>query len=175
MFEIIPVTCTQVDWSRFVSGTNRLINRSPTRELDNASVQPGLPQHFIPALGEFACKGTTPTQAMKHGELILKHMMFGFLVACPHPLTFQIVTSGHNLDVLMTEPSRGKENFIISGNLATWKSAIINGCSDHAEPESREFYNAMWTFFNSFGLGEIFASHRRKDLKDTTWALEQKR
>lgn len=175
MFEIQPISMTQIDWNAFVTKVNLTLQRSPTRSLDAAGVTPGLPPSYIAALAEFHCKGAQPNQAMKNSDLYLPHMSFGFLVSCDRETMHQLLIAGGDFSIIMAEPGRMKENFIITGTLETWKRAIIKSCQSEAFPEIREFMNYFWIFFDKMGFREIFADHRRKDLKDGTFALEQKR
>lgn len=166
---------TQVDWPRFVGTINSAIGRSPTRELDASNMPSGTPASFIAALGEFQNKGTHPTNALRDNLQLQKHMSFGFFVACDRETLHQILIAGEDFQVLLAEPGRMKEHFIITGTLYTWRVAITKGCQEDSPVESREFFNHMWILFDKFGFRDVFGTHRRKDLKDKTFMLEQRR
>jgi hypothetical protein len=175
MFEILPITMTVTDWTKFVAGANRMIARSPTRGLDAASMDVGTPASFIPALLEFTSKGSDPRLRGSGVDRVLEHMSFGFLVSTSSEILKCITIDCEGLKVLIAEPGRHKENYIVSGTLKAWKTAIIHFCTDGTNVEGREFFNSMWDFFNKMGFSEVFGGYRRKDLKDNTWILEAKK
>lgn len=132
----------------------------------------GVPSSFIPALGELNKKGTTPSQAFRDSEYFLKHISFGFFVSSDRETLHQLLIAGQDFAIIMAEPGRNKENYVITGSLYTWKRAIVDSCNPESQPESREFMNWIWVFLEKMGFKDVFTQYRRKDAKDGTFVLE---
>lgn len=175
MFEIVPIATTTVDWNRFVTSVNTAIGRSPTRELDATGIPVGSLSSFIPALAEFQEKETSPVDALKNNSRLQKHMMFSFFIASDRETLHQLLIAGQDFQVIMGDPGRQREHYVLTGSLDTWRNAIIMGCQDDFPIEGREFFNKMWEFFAKVGFQDIFGKYRRKDLQDKTFKLEDRR
>lgn len=173
--EITLVAATQVGWERWVIQVNEALGRSPTHELDNCGMPVGSPGTYLASLAEFNRRGSNPVTACKDADRVLSHLGFSFLVACDRDMALAILKQSVGLFILDAEPSRGRENFLISGNLRDWRSCVVECCKPDVPPEARAFYNAVWVALDRLGFRDIFATHIRKDLKDHTFILEQKR
>ncbi len=77
--------------------------------------------------------------------------------------------------MLSSEPSRGRENLLITASLRDWSTAVLEACTPAGDPDVRTFFNEVWKTLDRLGFRDIFARHQRKDLKDNTFALEYRR
>jgi hypothetical protein len=173
--EITLIAGTAVDWNRFVSTANCALGRSPTKELDNCGLPVGNPSSYVAALAEFARPGSNPVTSIRDSDKVLDHMSFSFLVAVDRDTALAVLKPSPGLAVLPADSTKGRENLILTGSLRAWRTAVVEGCSPSASQEARAFYNAVWQLFDKMGLREAFGKFTRKDLKDTTFALEAKR
>lgn len=173
--DITLIAGTAVDWQRFVSEINCALSRSPTRELDKCEIPVGGPASYIAALAEFHKPGSNPVTAIKDSDKALAHLSFTFLVSVDQAVAMAILKQSVGLTVLAAEPSKGRENLILTGSLRDWRTATVEGCSPSGSQEARIFYNALWNVFDKMGFREAFARYIRRELKDTTFALEARR
>lgn len=173
--EITLVAGTNVDWNRLVTGVNDALGRSPTKELDNCGMPVGSPGTYLAALAEFNRRGSNPVTACRDADRTLTHLSFTFLVNCDRDMAMAVLKQSVGLFVLDAEPSRGRENFVITGNLRDWRSCVVECCRPEAPAEARAFYNAVWVQLDRLGFRDVFGSLARRDLKDHTFALEFKR
>ena len=173
--EITLVAGTATDWPRFVSAVNATLGRSPTRELDNCGMTVGSPGTYLAALAEFQKAGSNPLTAVREADRTLEHLSLTFLCAVDTPTALAVLKASYGLAVLGCEPSRGRDNFLLSGSLRNWRTAVVENCTPGADPQARAFFNSVWSTLDRLGFRDLFARYQRKDLKDTTFALEQKR
>jgi len=173
--EITLVAGTSVDWSRFVSLVDLTLGRSPTRELDNCGMAVGSPGTYLAALAEFNRRWSNPVTACRDAERALTHLSFSFLASCDRDTAMAVLKQSVGLFILDAEPSRGRENFLISGNLRDWRACVVECCRPEATPEARAFYNAVWSALDRLGFRDVFGALARRDLKDHTFVLEAKK
>ena len=151
---------------------NETLGRSPTRELDNASMQVGSPGTYLAALAEYHRPRSNPVTALRDADRTLTHLSYTFLVGCDRDMAVCVLKCSVGLFVLDAEPSRGRENFLITGNLRDWRSCVVESCTPDSPAEARAFYNAVWSAFDRLGFRDVFAAYRRRDMRDQTFVLE---
>lgn len=173
--EITLVAGTAVDWPRFVSAVNTALGRSPTRELDNCGLKVGSPATYIASLGEFTKPGTNPITVLKDADRLLAHVNLTFLVAVDRDTALSLLKHSLGLSVLSSEPSRGRENLLITASLRDWRTAVLEACTPNSDPDVRTFFNSVWKVLDGLGFRDIFHRYQRKDLKDYSFALEYRR
>ncbi len=173
--DVVPIAGTAIDWMKFVSTINDILGRSPTRELDNCGLPVGTPPTYISALAEFNRQGSNPIMAVQNADRLLEHLSFSFLVSCDRDMMMIVLKQTVGLNILSAEPSRGRENFIITGTLRNWKTVIVEGSGPDSCVEARQFFNEVWKCLDKLGLRDLFANLHRRELRDRTFALEHKR
>lgn len=173
--EIALIAGTSTDWDRFVTTANTALGRSPTRELDNCGMPVGSQGTYLAALAEFNRRGSNPVTACREADRVLTHISFSFFVSCDHAMAMVVLKQSVGLFILDAEPSRGRENFVISGNLRDWRTCVLECSTAGAPAEARAFYNAVWAALDTLGFRDIFAGFVRKDMKDHTFALEHRK
>jgi hypothetical protein len=173
--ELTLIAGTAVDWNRFVSNANCALGRSPTKELDRCELPAGTPSSYVAALAEFARPGSNPVTSLRDSDKVLDHLHYSFLAAVDRDTALAVLKQSSGLAVLAAEPTKGRENLILTGSLRDWRTAVVEGCAPSACPDARVFYNAVWQLFDRMGFREAFGRCHRRDLKDTTFALEAKR
>ena len=171
--EVTLIAGTAVDWQKFVTTSNNALLRSPTRELDKAFLPVGSIATYVAALLEIIRPGANPFTAIKDAERVLGHLTFTFFVTIDREDAMAMLKQSIGLIVTSAEPSQGRENLIISGNLRDWKTAVIEACTgSEGTHGSRVFYNEIWKTFDKLGFRDVFSKYQRTDLRDQTFALE---
>ena len=143
-----------------MSTVNTILGRSPTRGLDDCGLPVGNPGSYVAALAEFARPGSNPVTAVKEAERLYAHLTFTFLVAVDRETAMLVLKSSAGLIVTSAEPSRGRENLIVTGNLRDWKLAVVEASTQATPSEIRTFYNELWAIFERLGFRDIFAHYR---------------
>jgi hypothetical protein len=173
--EITLIAGTAVDWPRFVAKANETLGRSPTRELDNCKMAVGSAGSYLAALAEYANPGSNPITAAKEADRVLTHISFSFLVSCDPATAVAVFKQSVGIVFLPAEPSRCRENFIATGNLRDWRTAVVEACVKDGAVEARLFYNQVWVVLDKLGFRDIFARYFRRDLKDQSFSLEERK
>lgn len=156
---------TQIDIKGLLSVVKHTLKKS--LKIDELKLEPEHPLSLLVTLTDF--KGV-PCSFPNLGSL-LKHEHYTYLVHCKERDMFEIAwESGLNIT---TDPDN--ELGIVSGNLAQWRSSILDGCSDSSLDSFREFTNLILIDLESKGLSQIFSNYRKVVLKDTTFKLLEKK
>ena len=159
--EITLIAGTSVDWTRFVSTVNTILGRSPTRGLDDCGLPVGNPGSYVAALAEFARPGSNPVTAVKEAERLYAHLTFTFLVAVDRETAMLVLKSSAGLIVTSAEPSRGRENLIVTGNLRDWKLAVVEGRRRQRCPRSARSTTSCGR--SSIVLGSVTSLHTTRE------------
>ncbi len=173
--DIHLIAGTAVHWQRFVTATNAALGRSPTRSLDEYELPVGNPSSYVAALAEFARPGSNPLTSVRDGDRLFNHLFFTFLVGVDAGTAMSVLKVSTGLIVTSAEPSRGRENLIVSGTLKAWKDAIVESCVPGTDPDVRRFYNDVWAVFDRLGFRDVFARYQRREQKDNTFVLETRK
>ena len=159
---IIPIVAPNINWPSFVSQTNNLVGRSPTRSLDAAGLPVGDQFSFIASLAEFQYAASEPWGSVKFSDRILRTLHYAFL--CESPIG-NIIRRSTDLDIIT--PEGYDDVFIVSGNLEAFRNAIVS-CKD---PQIRPFMNALYGVFNKAGLIQIFKRWKITNNSDGTFSF----
>ena len=158
-----------IRWMQFITACQASIGRSPTRSLDVARIQPGLPASFVQALGEFQHSDTAPLPFLKsrQADLILEHISYTFLLAADEAVMRELLKLG-KLKLLFAENSNVA---VGTGNLIDWKSTIVHGCHPKALKGLRELINRVQHQFSIIGMSWLWQDTLRQATSDGTVAL----
>lgn len=171
---IMPQSKTAVDWPNFLKATMDSTGRSATRSLDQAKIKPDSLYAYLCAMGEMRKPNSTPLEVARDPGLILQHISYGFLVAAPKQLFFEVLESS-DLSVMITNTVRKDLKLgVITGTLEEWRSAIINGASRHSSDNLRKFADHCLKFLEKEGFGQIWNGYTKVKQSDGTLLLERK-
>ena len=104
---------------------------------------------------------------------VMKHVFLSFMGVLSVQTWIEIQTLS-NLDVTAnTTPSLGQYLILASGNLVTWREAIINGCTDAVSIAVRHFFNACLLQLEQAKLKVIWSDFIKSTRPDGTFILER--
>lgn len=167
MYEIIPLSVSQVNWPAFNSMCQEVLGVDPLRSLDNEGIDPKDPAAFIAGLGF----GESPRQFMRDAKdtNALNHVFMSFAAKLPNFLIF-ILSSKTNLKLLVKQ-GRQDHLVVLSGTGADWYEAIRVGCSESVDIEFRRLMTKVFNSFQNTCYREVFSNLNRKSLDDGTIVL----
>lgn len=173
--EPVAIIVQQPDilWGRFIAACQEHIGRSPTRELDKARIQPGLPHSFIPTLGEFQHAGTAPIPYIKSVESdpALEQIYYSLLIACDEKVMTGFIRL-QNLKIMLADDS---ETAVATGNLLEWRRVIVQGTHPSVSKNLRILVNRIQHAFSHVGLGLLWQDLVRQTTSDGTIAFIPKK
>ena len=172
MFNIQQILGTQIDWHAYVSATNNLLGRSPTRSLDTYGMAAGSVISFIGSIGEFEVPGTNPWQYVAEADYQLELIQLGFLVWSDSKDEMDYLIRYTCLHKVITID---ETVIILVGNVRVWRDEVVHFMRPGFPKPVREFYTGMHRFMCSkLGMDTIFKSYDRIKQSDGTIALEYK-
>lgn len=162
----------EIIWQKFIAACQEQIGRSPTRSLDGARVQPGLPPSFVAALGEFQHADTPPLSFLKDRESdhVLEHLTYSLLIASDNKAMVELVKLGR-LKLIFADDS---DVAIATGSLLDWRTIIKQGCHPKASKSLRTTVNRIQHAFAISGLSFLWQDMIRQTTNDGTVALVPK-
>lgn len=166
------IAATGVDWSRFVTNTESMIGRSPTRQLDKCCIEVGSLPTYLASLAEFNLQGSNPVAMGEFDPRLMEHMHFTFLLSCDPAVLMTLLKTSKDVKVISAEPAKNRENVIMTASLLAWRDMIILSCRREVDSDTRAVFNGIWTILAKLGFKDIFAGYRRKDVSDHTFILE---
>lgn len=168
--QVIPVVAPNINWEEFVAVVNVTLGRSPTDSLDAAGIAPGTLKTFIAALGEFEHQGTTPVPYLRSRscDKALEHISFSFIII---DADICGILRLNKLSLLSATPGVT----LMSGTLRQWRETLIEGSRARNDHHTRLILNEVSRHFLRFGLSDLFAEYEIVDLRDGTFALENKK
>jgi hypothetical protein len=166
-YEIYPLAITQGNWSVFIDTCQRILGHSPTRGIDLCHLEVGDPAAFLGSL----TMENTPLETLREGGGVFAHFMSSFLLVADSLAVCELARTC--LRMWWQKGRRRDEHIIVvSGTMAEWKDAILQGCRTDAEIELRWIMNHVVMQFEQTGLREVFNGYRKKQLLDETFILE---
>lgn len=166
----VIIQTPQLDPPVFLSLCADMLGYTPARAADAAGLTGVL--HLLACYTAFRDQHAKPT--VKAGFDIYELLSFGTLfVADDRDMGDLLEIAG--LPFILTETRiRGIQSAIVSGNLRQWRVAILRGCQANQSTLIRACYDKLYLAFADLGLADAFG-HRRKDLGDGTFLLEDLR
>jgi hypothetical protein len=169
MVEIVLLSKTETVRD-FLPLLQKVLKRNVARGLDARKMA----FEYLSTIGEFHQIGTDPLQAHRDAGSQLRHLHFSFLVVTVESYLQEIAMEGLLGITLADAPPRGLDVAIMSGNLEQWRTTIINGCSDRAIDEVREFCTKILAAFDLLGYTRVFEAYTRKQKSDGLLLLTYK-
>lgn len=155
MFEIIPLSCTKVNWPAFLSAGKQLTGSTSNVKQDLGG--------YLLSLSELL---TGSAKAWG----VLRHVHVSFLVIGFEEF-FRGVREETDLAISTTAIQAGHKAAVVSGTLDQWRVAIINCSSDRMSTEVRMLTNQFMTHFESSGLGSLWQGYSKSPMPDKTLKL----
>lgn len=156
--QVFPITITQLDINTFLRLNGEVSGRSLTRELDKTTETVASQKGQLLLLESF---GNNSAQA-------LSHLYYGFFITADERVLWRCMFQG--LTSLLNEEGTA---LILTGNLSTWATAILNGCQESVSIELRQIFNMIFFFFEQVGFRQIlWPKHQKQTIKDGTFILK---
>lgn len=166
---VTPIAVTNVDWTKLLSLSSQLLQRSLSTPLDARGIKVGTLGSFVSALGVFHTSSIDPVQIQREPGSLLRHSMVSFLVGCDQELIFEILLHGRVAVVDCELP----KVFILSASLEDWRTTIINFATPLVTRDLRSFAAILLKEFDTLGLTRIFEDYSRQ-YKGTELVLSEK-
>lgn len=175
MTNIIPIIIPHVNMNALFSGAATLLGHSITRGIDNANSLHNDDAKIISAIAEFSNNEELGLrEALREADHELFFLYYGFLVQTDG-FTIATVREWTRLDITSVQTPDGSIAAIVAGNLAEWKRATRECCSEKATFQVRLLFDKALLYFESIGLGDVWFEYRRRGLPDKTFLIEHKK
>lgn len=166
--EVVFLGRLEIDHDTYLASANEALGRSISRKIDGQGLSITETFGYLTTLAE-----------MKDGASdidgsILNHSFYSFMLVCPMETLFDL-REHTNLSVHSEPCKRGLHFSVVSGNLSTWREAIINCCADHATFEVRLVMDKCLLLFEKEGLGKLWAKYVKRPSGDGTFKLIESR
>lgn len=163
MVEALLITRPKIDFNNLFLATSQALGRSITKEIDSISRELPDGEKLILALDSFS-KATN--------ELFFLH--YTFLCYCDKETAYR-VREWTKLDVASQTSLDGEIIFFATGSLETWRQAIEACCSEKSDFNLRLLFDKILLIFEKEGLSSVWATKRKRTLRDKTFLIEDKR
>jgi len=148
-YKIVPIAHTQVDWKIYIKFIEELLGFSPTRGLDEESVNIKDPAAFLATLS----LDNNPLQNLRNciaTNSTAKHIMFSFAAHIDLPMILEI-SSLYDLKTLYKRDKKDIDYVaIVSGTMEQWYWSIVKGCGEMASINSKQFMTKCLNIFEMF-------------------------
>lgn len=149
--DIRPIALTSVDWKSFIEETQELLGYSPTRGLDECTINIADAQSFLSCLN----LENKPKQALMDGGQHFKHVHVTFMGGIDSDLLVEIL-SKTSLSILTRE--RKKDYVcIITGSVQDYHDAILMSGSDGY----LDFTTSVLLHLEKGGFKDVFQKYNR--------------
>lgn len=105
---------------------------------------------------------------------LTRHSFYSFLVVCD-PSTRIDLIQRTPLAVEYASSPTGVDLCVVSADLQSWRTAVINCCSDLSPYHTRVLFDKILILFESEGLSKLWSHYTKKNLPDKTFKLLERR
>lgn len=167
MIAVALVSETRLDRGAFMPSAHCVTGLNHITESD-ANPGVSLLASDLKVLRDFAGRQLDVSQLALH---------VGFLVAGARHDLMEIIEYCSDLTYIRTTLSLRSEIecVLITGSLAHWRDAVVEGCKAHHMSTARAAFNQVYIQLNQKGLGDLFADKRTTEKQDGTFLLEDLR
>lgn len=171
--EVTPLGKISIDLNTLLAYCQKGLGRSVSREIDSRKRDPKTTSSYLSMLAEMKVEGSSPDDVLENPGHLLRHIFFTFLVISDEQTVIDLLEQS-NLAIQRSKCINNLDLCIISADMETWRSAIINGCSQQAPFTIRLFYDKCLIAFENEGLSRLWVGYRKKNQPDSTFYLEKK-
>ena len=152
--EVYPLSVPQINWETYIETFQNSFGTSPASGLDAAGFKLDSPASFVATLS-FE-KDTSPMDVLRNAarNMLLHHSFCSFIYVGER----DVIISAP-MQLLFVKYRRVKHNeyyAIISGSVAQWRDAIING-RDPGSHETAWFFIDVYNYMCQAGFKEIWS------------------
>lgn len=167
-YQVYPLATTNVDWTTFIRVCQSTLGYSPTRGLDESSMNIDDGCAYLASLN----MDNKPIQTLREGRnsKIFEHISFSFIVVTDSEILLDIVNSSW----LSVFSKKGIKDYvlILSGSMKQWYNSIITGCSPFGQYGTRCIMNKCLIYFDKAGFKDVWYKFKREKLNDGTFILK---
>ena len=173
--DAILISKPEIHWEKFLNASSSLLERSLTSDMDAKKIPVGDCASFIGALATLKNPNADLHVTLRDGDKILRHVSLSFLCFMDAPVFFEFME--HTRLAFINTPSKRIEGVfaIVSGNLETWKDAVLSCSKLDKSHDLRFLMNKILLILDRQNLGELFGSYSKTSLNDKTFILELKK
>lgn len=165
MSKVFLIAATVPNWSELIHGATQIFGDTPTRELDNKSIDLHQGKSYGLAI-EIMNNRRECVKDVKKMHRSLDFVRITFLIQFEDADQFKHFANIANICSLVWD----KEVGIFDGTIRQLREVIFFGCAKEESKEIRQTCNKMYQYINSAGYGDLFG--QKKVLTDGTFILE---
>lgn len=171
MIEVIPISCTVVNWNHYLLTAKQILQRSISVSSDAMGMTNESLARYLVTLSELL---DHPGEILKGESTLLRHASFGFLVICDDDTLIEVMESTDlSIHSIICNDQRHRVRLaVITGDLLEWRDAVIH--SNRYDSGLRLLLNKCQQTFESQGLYQFWANYSKSHHKDGTFLLEKK-
>lgn len=148
---------TEIDWTKYLVLTNKLLGRSVTSSLDSKRMEAKSLAGFISSLAEFQSEGSDPIAAQREAGSLLNHICLTFLVSTDAETAYGLAMHGR----VKLLDSNVPGFLVVTGTLADWRETVINFCNSRATVNERHLLTTILKIMDGLHLGPVFENYSR--------------
>lgn len=168
--QVIPITICNVAWQQYLSSTSEWLGQPPSRGIDASGSKFCDFAKYTASLGEFeAQRILDPKRTLRSEGPWLRHTFYSFLILTSEQTILKVAETT-DLDVISVGSEDGRVA-VVSGNLKSWKDAVIVMCREEVSKRSRALFNTIKEMFDNIGLADIWFDYRASSNQDSTFLL----
>lgn len=163
---LVPIAITVPNWKEYTGIVSKHLNVSPRRGLDDSGIGTDSVASYLASLGW----NTPPVTTLSNRRDVWKHVSASFIGEVSESILVAIV---NRTELYITSETVKRDYLIlVSGHMGLWVDAVINCCTDNAEPELRACFTSIYGYFCSAGFRLLWSKYESRRHSDGTLVFQ---
>ena len=165
---------SEIDLEPLLMAGNKALGRSLSQLLDQQGRDLSTPAAYLTVLATMKEHGADVTSTLEDPGHLLQHVFYTFLVICDPAIRIDLIQRTP-LAIQDTPTKIGADLCVVSGDLESWRTAVINCCSDQSPFQTRQLFDKVLALFENEGLGKLWSGYAKKQMHDQTFKLIERK